>query len=394
LPDTAPQTPEPATSASDPRTQEAIRLAQAGAMREAEALFREVLAEWPDDYQILNSAGAVTARQGRLVEAYPLFQRALALAPDDPNVIGNLAAAKKGLEARANDCLGRGDLPGARQALRDILTVEPTHQSAPNILIHCLMYSGGRAELADFAPELSEAELGRHIFIACMPKSGSTFLKHVLCALTGWREATLTYAFLQNEEELYLPHLRAVASADTVTQQHCRATVPNVQLMQAFAIRPIVLVRNLFDAVVSYTDFFDNGATVNTFFQGRWDSLERERRIDLIIDHFVPWYLGFYVSWTDAMARGQLDCMLLRYEDMIADKPGTLERLADFYGLDIPAAECAAAVAAIEGDPDKAKTRFNKGKAGRGEELSEAQTARIRALAGYYHDVDFAPIGL
>jgi hypothetical protein len=389
MPDTAPENRE-----LEPREQEAVRLAQSGALAEAEALFQEILDDRPDDHEILNAAGAVVAQQGRLVDAYPLFQKAHALAPQDSSITGNLAAVKQGLEARANECLGRGDWARARLALRDLLTAEPEHQSAPNILIHCVMNSGGRGELADFAPEISEDELGQHIFIACMPKSGSTFLKHALHRLTGWREASLTFAFLQNEEELYLPFLRAVACTETITQQHCRATIPNIQLMQAFAIRPIVLVRNLFDTIVSYTDFFDGGATVNTFFGGRWESFERERRIDLMIDHIVPWYLAFFASWSDAMTRGQLDCMLLRYEDMIADKTATLGRLAEFYALDVSAADCTAAVVAIEGDPNKDKTRFNKGVAGRGEELTDAQRDRVRNLAAYYRDVDFGPIGL
>lgn len=389
MPDTAPE-----NRALEPREQEAVRLMQTGALAEAEAILSEILDDRPDDQQILNAAGAVTARQGRLVEAFALFQKAHALAPQDPSIADNLAAVKQGLEARANEHLGRGDWAGARQALRDILAADPQHQSAPNILIHCVMNSGGRGELADFAPEIGEDEIGRHIVIACMPKSGSTFLKHALCRITGWREASLTFAFLQNEEELYLPYLRAVATQDTVTQQHCRATIPNVQLMQAFAIRPIVLVRNLFDTIVSYADFFDGGATINTFFGGRWESFERAQRIDLMIDHVVPWYLAFYASWSDAMARGQLDCLLLRYEEMIADKPKALARIADFHALDIPEDACTAAVVAIEGDADKDKTRYNKGVAGRGDELSDAQRERIGRLAAYYHDVDFAPLGL
>lgn len=388
--------PRTATEIQDlePHEQEIMRLMQSGALPQAEVLIKEALDDRPDDPKLINTLGAVIAQQGRIVEAYPLLQRAHELAPEDPSAAGNLASAKQGLESRAQVFMSRGDWEGALGALRDIVTVEPDHQSAPNVIIHCVMNSGGKARLRDYAPGLSEAELGRHIFIACMPKSGSTFLKHVLCKLTGWREASLTYAFLQNEEELYLPHLRSVARQDTISQQHCRATIPNVQMMQAFGIRPIVLVRNLFDAVISYTDFFDTGATVNTFFAGRWETLERDRRIDLMIDHFVPWYLAFFVSWSDAMSKDQIDCHLLRYEDMIADKPGTIETLAAFHDLDYSASDCAGAVASVEGDEDKEKTRFNKGKPGRGDELSKKQNDRIRALAEYYHNIDFSPVGL
>ena len=284
------------------------------------------------------------------------------------------------------------DWANALAAYRKLLEVDPENIAAPNAIIHCVMATGETPRLADFAPGVEEGELGTHVFIACMPKSGSTFLKLAMSALTGWPDTFLAYAFLQNEEELYLPFLRKVARDDTVTQQHLRATVPNLQTMRAFRIRPVVLVRNLFDVVVSYADFFDNGAKVNTFFAGRWDALPRERKLDLVIDNYMPWYNAFHASWSDVIKHGLLDCTLLRYEDMIADKQGALESLAGFYALDKSAQDCAAAVEAVDGQKDA--TRFNKGKAGRGDELSDAQKDRVRHLASYYPDVDFGPVGL
>jgi tetratricopeptide (TPR) repeat protein len=383
---------DPGVRDLEPREQEAVRLMQEGALPQAEALLRAVLSERPEDHQILNALGVITAQLGRLAEAIGLFERALEQAPGDAGVAGNLTAAKQNMTLNAYALIERQAWPQALSAYREILACDPDNTIAPNAFVHCVLNAGETPRLADFAPGLREAELGRHIFIACMPKSGSTFLRTALMELTGWPEAYFTYAFLQNEEELYLPHLRAAARQDTVTQQHCRATVPNLQLMQAFAIRPIVLVRNLFDALVSYTDFFDGGATVNTFFAGRWAALDRGRRIDLVIDYFVPWYLTFFASWLDAMAKRQLDCHFLRYEDMIADKQAALERLAAFYDLDKTPADCAAALAAVEARKDT--TRFNKGIAGRGEALSEEQKDRIHLLADYYHDIDFSPVGL
>ncbi len=51
-----------------------------------------------------------------------------------------------------------------------------------------------RNPAADYDPDLSEEQLGRQIFITWMPKSGSTFLKTALMALTGWQEVRLAYA--------------------------------------------------------------------------------------------------------------------------------------------------------------------------------------------------------
>jgi len=81
--------------------------------------------------------------------------------------------------------------------------------------------------------------------------------------------------------------------------------------------------------------------------------------------------------------RGAVDCHFVSYEEMIADKPGTLLRIADFLALGKTDADCAAAVAAVEGDTDK--TRFNKGVAGRGAAtLTEEQLGRIERLSAAY----------
>jgi len=382
----------PGTRPLEPREMQAINLMQAGALPQAEAIFMDVLSDRPNDHQIMNALAILAAQQGRARESIRMFERALKHAPGDGGPMDTTAAIIQNMSVSAYTLLEQKDWAGALAAYRKLLEIDPEHASAPNTIMHCLLATGEAPRLADFAPGVEESELGTRVFIACMPKSGSTFLKLALCALTGWPEAVVTYAFLQNEQELYLPFLRKIARNDTVSQQHVRATVPNLQMMQAFKIRPVVLVRNLYDAVVSYTDFFDSGARTSTFFAARWDDLPRERKLDLVIDNFVPWYTAFYASWCDVIRYDQLDCRLLRYEDMIADKQGTLESLAGFYGLDKSAADCAGAIELVDGRKDK--THFNKGQAGRGGELSEAQQDRIRHLASYYPDVDFGPVGL
>ena len=82
-----------------------------------------------------------------------------------------------------------------------------------------------------------------------------------------------------------------------MTQQHCRATGPNTQILQAFGIRPVILVRRLDDIVLSLSDFYNGGATVNTFYGDVWPTLDQPAKYDLIIDHMMPWYASFYASW-------------------------------------------------------------------------------------------------
>lgn len=260
-------------------------------------------------------------------------------------------------------------------------------------LTNALTVSGQRAILSDFTTEIGREQLGRHIFIACVPKSGSTFLKNVLVKLSGYRDAFMVSSPSQFEQELYLPVVENVAHLDTVTQQHCRASAVNVQMMQAFDIRPVVLVRNIFDSVMSLLDFYDKGAASHSYFRADYKSLDQETRIDLIIDNFVPWYFQFVASWRRAEKDGSLELFWLSYEDLIRDKVTTIQKLLEFYGLGAARRAIEQMIKSTEGE--KQKTRFNKGVAGRGQAgLSDRQKERIRSLARYYPRTDFGRIGI
>jgi len=190
-----------------------------------------------------------------------------------------------------------------------------------------------------------------------------------------------------------LPYVQISARSDTVTQQHCRATDANLQIIQGLGIRPIVLVRNLADIVMSLADFYDQGAVINTFLGGDWSALTTAAKRDYIIDHVMPWYIAFYASWRRAHSDGKAECCFVRYEEMIADKAGTLQRIAEFLGLRKSREECLAAIKAVEADA--AATRFNKGVAGRGKKsLTDEQMARLRRLAAPYASIDFGQVGL
>jgi hypothetical protein len=282
--------------------------------------------------------------------------------------------------------------PASLQCCRKAITVYPSPGAHVN-LTNSLTASGLKAELSDFMDDMQPKELGRHIFIACVPKSASTFLKNVLVSLTGYRDAFMVYAAGQSEHELYLPTLRETARLNTVTQQHCRASDANVQLMQGFEIRPVVLVRNIFDSVMSLLDFYDGGAYFNSYFRADFESLDRESKIDLLIDNVIPWYLQFVASWDLVEKQNRLELMWLTYEELIGDKSTALKNVLEFYGLGARRRDVEQKLSDIESE--RRSIRFNKGIAGRGRSgLNERQKAQIRRLTKYYPSTDFGRIGL
>lgn len=285
-----------------------------------------------------------------------------------------------------------GDFDASLQCTRKAISIKHSPGFQVN-LENALRASVRRAVVSDFTDEITREQLGRHIFIACVPKSGSTFLKNVLLKITGYRDAFVAYTPAQFEQDLYLPAVVNTAQGDTVTQQHARASDANIQLMQAFEIKPVVLVRNIFDAVVSLLDFYDGGASSNTFFRADYPALSDETRIDLLIDNLVPWYFQFVASWSLVEKRAQLDIFWLTYEELIKNKAASVTKVLRFYGLGAPHRGIEQMIREVESE--KRRTRFNKGVTGRGAaKLSESQTDRIRSYARYFPTTDFSMIGL
>ncbi len=275
---------------------------------------------------------------------------------------------------------------------RKAISIYPSPGAYVN-LTNSLATTGQRAILSDFTTEIAPEQLGRHLFIACVPKSASTFLKNLLVNVTGYRDLFTVYAAGQSEHEIYMPTLRESAELNTVTQQHCRASDANVHLMQAFGIRPVVLVRNIFDSVMSLFDFYNQGAFQTSYSRADWPALDQETKIDLLIENVIPWYFQFVASWDLAEKQKRVEVHWLSYEDLVADKPSSVLKVLEFYGLGASRRGVEQRLKEIESEGRK--IRFNKGVTGRGRSgLKDRQKEQIRRLTRYYPSTDFGRIGL
>ena len=238
---------------------------------------------------------------------------------------------------------------------------------------------------------------GPYVFVACMPRTASTFLTEALCELTGFKRVELTDAYAENEQELDVPRLLDAYSYGSVTQQHVIANARTVKLMGDFGIRPVVLVRDIFDVVVSIRDFLltEGCAKWPTFFttDERFRRLDEAGQYDQIVELGLPWYIDFFVSWSDVASRGAVETLPLTYDATVADWPGALGRIAEFYGLDVSPAAIEAALARTSARADS--LRLNHARPGRGRTVLAAETIeRIKGFTRFYPDVDFTPIGL
>lgn len=389
----------------------------------------QILERDPDNLAALNRLGVAEAMRGRIPEAIATFEKALAIDPSRKDIKTNLdklvtiRASQEGDHRSVQDSLraladlaeqAKGDpeltvsviseamalgmrLSQANQrqcidAIRIGLKVQSNPLYGQVDLNNYLLRFNEKAQLSDFSRDLTPEQLGKHLLVACFPKSGSTLMKRLLCDATGYAETQFAPAFLQNEQEIYLPLVLANARENRVIQQHCRATVPNLHILQAFNIKPVVLVRNIYDVLLSWKEFLDGGAHINSFFP-HYDELSDEQRLALVVDDRAPWYLSFFASWQHAETTGQIEATWMTYRQLTADPTAALEGILEFYGIRADPVRLARATQMV--NRDTGATRFNKGKVGRGRAaFTDAQVEQIQRLAGCYPGVDFSLIGL
>jgi len=232
------------------------------------------------------------------------------------------------------------------------------------------------------------------LLIACMPKSGSTYSSRLLESLTGFRSYSLAFAYGRNEQEISWPRLIPSLRRDALfVQQHIRASKVTLDALDIFHVTPIVQIRNIFDVIMSLRDHLACGEFEGpmAYVDARFLRQSQDKQLDFIIDLMIPWYVNFFVSWSEAESTMGARLFWLRYEELTAAPVAVLARLCDHVGLDTDRRQIEVALVEAAAKP----TRFNQGIIGRGVSgLSEAQKNRVRAQAAHYPWVDFTPIGL
>ncbi len=230
--------------------------------------------------------------------------------------------------------------------------------------------------------------------LVALPKSSSTFCTEVLAATLG----AAVYKDIVTQDRCTPKDLSIAGIVNgrnrmTLSQVHLVATGANLRILRNFRIPVAILLRNLLDMVVSLRDHMN----ANPFFSSiliptDWHGLSEADKLDYIIDTAVPWTVTFYVSWAQAIARGEVATALFHYEDMLRAPVPFFRSICACLGRSVSDGVIERSLAQVE---KSEATRFNVGRTGRGrEELSAAQIARIRRHRDYYPGIDFAPLGL
>ena len=237
------------------------------------------------------------------------------------------------------------------------------------------------------------------IVIAAAPKSGSTFLSNVVSRITELPYCRLSAAYSTNEHDLYLPALYMMNPIGCVSQLHMKGTFHNASLLKMFGIKPVILVRNIEDTIVSLANDLRSKEQLDGFGSGQngysflWQdhaiaNLNETSLIDCIIDLAIPWYVNFHVSWYRLCTQKAVDALWVGYEDMMRDKRTVVSNILEFTGF-------GKGTSIDDAILNQRYAKFNDSRSGRGSIiLSEEQQSRLQRLFSYYPDIDFSRYGL
>jgi hypothetical protein len=153
------------------------------------------------------------------------------------------------------------------------------------------------------------------LLVACAMKSGSTFIAKVLALYFDAQRVEPVPYWGRLEQNLYEPMVAPHLDRGLVLQMHLKPHVPNLDLLRNLGFQVVWVWRNLGDVIVSFDDHIRNEDYRNPVCyvhdRDRYLAMPAERRYNYLIDHAIPWYIGFWLSWQ------RLESMLLdHFEDL------------------------------------------------------------------------------
>lgn len=229
------------------------------------------------------------------------------------------------------------------------------------------------------------------ILVTGAPRSGATWLANTLGKVTNTPPFRLCSAYGTNEHDLYLPSL-CLGNVGCFSLIHMKGTYHNNELLKLFGIKPIILVRNIYDIIINLANNMKekqkdinsrNGFLGFSFF---WSDVNIEKLNDInflnwIIDFAVPWYVNFYVSWY----RLNPDAIWIKCEEFVKDPYITVKNILTFLEI-LPETPLTKDILDIGYPTADGEPIFK--------ELTLAQRIRIAMYFEYYSDVDFKKYGM
>jgi hypothetical protein len=221
------------------------------------------------------------------------------------------------------------------------------------------------------------------IFVACMMKSGSSYITRKLRNATGYRQKSPVSYYVDMDHNIDIRMMDSMIRRRLVCQLHTPGNLYNIELMNRYGIRPVLLIRDPRDVIVSHHDHFFLETPISPMvrIEPGWYAWDKEKRIEYLMYHLLPYVVAWYRTWWQN--KGRIEHLVVRYEELLGSEESKFqlfERILVFHGLErfVPRMkEC------LEVDTELEMRRANIMKLNRWkDEISESNMAIFNAIVG------------
>lgn len=192
------------------------------------------------------------------------------------------------------------------------------------------------------------------IFIAGMPKSGTTWLEHLLGELPAYRVRAVhdPCGCVINHDVCDAVFAGLPRNLYSVVKLHTRFTPENLRVIDKFDLHTVVMYRDLRDQCVSrYYHVLNEAAhRHHQYYVSSSQSEGISHCIEVILQEYVTWIR----DWLPVIAARPDRFMEVRYETLRADPRSVLAEALAFYGIEASTEMIDAMI-----DGVKKKTTFN-----------------------------------
>lgn len=230
------------------------------------------------------------------------------------------------------------------------------------------------------------------VLLAFAPKSAGTFFRSAAIEAIDGQLGRIVHAEGGRDPAPYLPYLlsyfRGGLMADVlVTHVHMPASPGNRNLIEAFDLKPIIMIRSIPDMLASFLDMLDKDPStpmgLSLLVPEDFAALPRVQKTDFMIDVLAPWYAQYFAGWISFAKESPNRVCVLTYDEFCDDPATSLGKALAHAGVPRDRAECEDSLDVVWRERDV--FRYNRAQHGRGAEyFTAAQIERIVRTLSYY----------
>lgn len=243
-----------------------------------------------------------------------------------------------------------------------------------------------RLRIEDFYKHLNNnwTRNSKHIFIACLPKSGSTFLADVLVQISEYKFIQFQPIRGTNDHNINYDLLLSYLNEDTVTQLHTKPNDHNKLLFENYNMKIVFLYRSILDSLKSFHSHLikENDRWFMFSVAENFQQWSTEKQFDFIIDLVAPWYIDFIVSWKKEVKINEIDVLEIDFDDFKLDNKRVIGEILDFYCIEKTNDRINSGLK--KSMDHKEKLRFNSRSSRSTYQFSETQITKVEKLLSYY----------